>query len=69
MSLFVPCTLAQRRKLSRIPAVRERGLAHQHEGSNLKLLTEKYGYDYEAVDRLAKEYVRGDVLTNLIESF
>jgi transposase len=49
----------------RAPAPR----VHTDEASNFKLLTEKYGYDHEAVDHSAKEYVRGDVHTNSIESF
>ena len=39
------------------------------EGSAFRLLTEKYGYDHQAVDHSAKEYVRGDVHTNTIEGF
>jgi transposase len=39
------------------------------EGSAFKLLTEKHGYEHEAVDHSAKEYVRGDVHTNNIEGF
>ena len=39
------------------------------EGSAFRLLTEKYGYEHEAVDHSAKEYVRGDVHTNTIEAF
>ena len=33
------------------------------------MLTERYGYEHEAVDHGAKEYVRGDVHTNTIEVF
>jgi transposase-like protein len=39
------------------------------EGSAFKLLTEKFGYEHEAVNHSAKEYVRGDVHTNTIEGF
>lgn len=39
------------------------------EGSNFKLLKERYGFDHEMVDHSAKEYVRGDVHTNSIEAF
>ncbi len=39
------------------------------EASNFKLLKERYGFDHEMVDHSAKEYVRGDVHTNSIESF
>ncbi len=49
--------------------VKEGSRVHTDEASNFKLLTEKYGYDHEMVDHSAKEYVRGDVHTNSIESF
>jgi transposase-like protein len=49
--------------------VKEGSRVHTDEASNFKLLTEKYGYDHESVDHSAKEYVRGDVHTNSIESF
>jgi hypothetical protein len=49
--------------------VKEGSRVHTDEASNFKLLKEKYGYDHEAVDHSAKEYVRGDVHTNSIESF
>src|SRR6185312_14000173 len=49
--------------------VKEGSRVHTDEASNFKLLTEKYGYDHEHVDHSAKEYVRGDVHTNSIESF
>jgi hypothetical protein len=49
--------------------VEEGSRVHTDEASNFKLLTEKHGYDHEAVDHSAKEYVRGDVHTNSIESF
>ena len=39
------------------------------EGSNFKLLKEKFGFDHEMVDHSRKEYVRGDVHTNSIEGF
>jgi transposase len=39
------------------------------EGSNFRLLKERYGFDHEMVDHSAKEYVRGDVHTNTIEAF
>jgi transposase-like protein len=39
------------------------------EASNFKLLKERFGYDHEMVDHSAKEYVRGDVHTNTMESF
>ena len=39
------------------------------EGSNFRLLKEKYGFDHEMVDHSAKEYVRGDVHTNTMEAF
>lgn len=39
------------------------------EGSNFKLLKEKFGFDHEMVDHSRKEYVRGDVHTNSIEAF
>jgi len=39
------------------------------EGSNFKLLKEKFGFDHQMVDHSAKEYVRGDVHTNSIEAF
>lgn len=32
-------------------------------------LTERYGFEHEAVNHSAKEYVRGDVHTNTIEGF
>ena len=38
--------------------VKEGSRIHTDEASNFKLLTEKYGYDHEAVDHSAKEYVR-----------
>jgi transposase len=34
-----------------------------------KALTERFGYEHEAVNHSAKEYVRGDVHTNTIEAF
>ena len=49
--------------------VKEGSRVHTDEASNFKLLNEKYGYDHEMVDHSAKEYVRGDVHTNSIESF
>ncbi len=49
--------------------VKDGSRIYTDEASNLKLLIEKYGYDHEAVDHSAKEYVCGDVRTNLIESF
>lgn len=49
--------------------VKEGSRVHTDEASNFKLLKEKYGYDHEMVDHSAKEYVRGDVCTNSIESF
>jgi transposase len=49
--------------------VKEGSRVHTDEASNFKLLKERYGYDHEAVDHSAKEYVRGDVHTNSIESF
>jgi transposase len=39
------------------------------EGSNFKLLKEKFGFDHEMVDHSRKEYVRGEVHTNSIEAF
>jgi transposase len=39
------------------------------EGSNFKLLKERFGFDHEMVDHSAKEYVRGDVHTNTMEAF
>ncbi len=39
------------------------------EGSAFKALTERGGYEHEAVNHSAKEYVRGDVHTNSIEGF
>jgi transposase-like protein len=39
------------------------------EGSNFKLLKERYGFDHEMVDHSKKEYVRGEVHTNSIEGF
>ncbi len=49
--------------------VKDGSRVHTDEASNFKLLKEKYGYDHEMVDHSAKEYVRGDVHTNSIESF
>ncbi len=42
---------------------------HTDEFSSYRSLTERHGYDHETVDHSAKEYVRGDVHTNGIESF
>src|SRR6201999_4071507 len=42
---------------------------YSDEGSAFRLLTERYGYEHDMVDHSAKEYVRGDVHTNTIESF
>lgn len=39
------------------------------EASAFRTLTERHGFDHETVDHSAKEYVRGDVHTNTIESF
>jgi len=39
------------------------------EHSGYRSLTERHGFDHETVDHSAKEYVRGDVHTNGIESF
>lgn len=39
------------------------------EWSGYRSLTERHGFDHETVDHAAKEYVRGDVHTNTIESF
>jgi transposase len=48
----------------------ETGNKNLHDdGSAFKLLTEKYGYEHQAVDHSAKEYARGDVHTNTIEGF
>jgi transposase len=49
--------------------VKEGSRLHTDEASNFKLLKEKHGYDHGMVDHLAKEYVRGDVHANSIESF
>ena len=49
--------------------VKEGSRVHTDEASNFKLLKERYGYDHEAVDHSAKEYVRGDVHTQTIEGF
>ena len=49
--------------------VKEGSRIHTDEASNFKLLKEKYGFDHSMVDHSAKEYVRGDVHTNSIESF
>lgn len=42
---------------------------HTDEFSSYRSLTERHGYDHDTVDHSAKEYVRGDVHTNGIESF
>jgi transposase len=49
--------------------VKEGSRLNTDEASNFKLLKERYGYDHEMVDHGRKEYVRGDVHTNSIESF
>jgi transposase len=52
-----------------VDLVKEGSRLHTDETSAYKLLTEKYGFDHETVDHSIKEYVRGDVHTNTIESF
>ena len=42
---------------------------HTDEFSSYRSLTERHGFEHETVDHSAKEYVRGDVHTNGIESF
>ena len=65
--------VAMRRKSHIIPHVvtfvKPGSKIYTDEGSAFKLLTEKYGYEHEMVDHSRKEYVRGDVHTNTIESF
>jgi len=39
------------------------------EGSAFCLLTEKYGYEHQAVNHSANEHVRGDVHAKTIEAF
>jgi hypothetical protein len=56
--------------LPRIVCFAKEGLrVRADEASNFKRLTEKYGHDHEMVDHSAKEYPRGDVHTNSIQSF
>ena len=70
MSLPASCRPAPSITSSRTSCGSKEGARiHTDEASNFKLLTEKYGYDHEAIDHSAKGYVRGDVHTNLIESF
>jgi transposase-like protein len=49
--------------------VKKGSRVHTDEFSSYRSLTERHGYDHETVDHSAKEYVRGDVHTNGIESF
>lgn len=49
--------------------VKKGSRVHTDELSSYRSLTERHGYDHETVDHSAKEYVRGDVHTNGIESF
>jgi transposase len=49
--------------------VKKESRIHTDDASSFMLLTEKHGYDHESVNHSAKEYVRGDVHTNSIESF
>lgn len=42
---------------------------HTDEWTGYQVLTERHGYEVESVNHSAKEYVRGDVHTNTIESF
>lgn len=49
--------------------VKKGSRVHSDELSSYRSLTERHGYDHETVDHSAKEYVRGDVHTNGIESF
>jgi transposase len=64
------CRLAKRHILPHIVRfVKEGSHLQTDEASNFKLLKERHGYDHEMVDHSAKEYVRGDVHTNSIESF
>lgn len=49
--------------------VKKGSRVHSDEFSSYRSLTERHGYDHETVDHSAKEYVRGDVHTNGIESF
>jgi len=49
--------------------VKQNSRVHTDEAKVYNLLTETYGFEHAAVDHSAKEYVRGDVHTNSIESF
>lgn len=49
--------------------VKKGSRVHTDELSSYRSLTERHGYDHETVDHSAKEYVRGDIHTNGIESF
>lgn len=49
--------------------VKKGSRVHTDEFSSYRSLTERHGYDHETVDHSAKEYVRGDIHTNGIESF
>jgi transposase-like protein len=42
---------------------------HTDDWTGYRVLTERHGYEVETVNHSAKEYIRGDVHTNTIESF
>src|SRR4030081_1126312 len=49
--------------------VKEGSRVHTDDWTGYQPLMERHGYDHETVNHSAKEYVRGDVHTNTIESF
>jgi transposase len=42
---------------------------YMDEWTGYEALTERFGYEHEAVNHSAKEYVRGDAHTNTMEAF
>ena len=65
--------LPSQRKVYALPQIKKfvkpGSKVYTDEAMAYRHLTERYGYEHEAVNHSAKEYVRGDVHTNTIEGF